>query len=182
MLVTPRYAEAALSDLVPSALAGIGSARGVRRDLVGLPACTAGTSSCSSTGSAGTCCQTYADDAPFLASLQRAGGRALTSGVPSTTSTSLVCLGTGLVPGIHGVVGYTMAVPGTDQLLNTLRWDTSVEPSVWQPYPTAFERAERAGVAVTTVSRRRSRGPVSPWRACGAGRTRPPTAPANASI
>ena len=32
---------------------------------------------------------------------------AITCGVPSTTATSLASLGTGLVPGQHGLVGYT---------------------------------------------------------------------------
>jgi hypothetical protein len=155
-LVPPRYADAALSDLVPSTLAGMGL-EGGPGNVVGLPPARRYVVLLVD-GLGYNLLQTYAEHAPYLASLQGAGGRVLTSAVPSTTSTSLVSLGTGLVPGIHGVVGYTMAVPGTDQLLNTLRWNTSVEPLVWQPYPTVFERAEQAGVAVTTVSRKAFRG------------------------
>ena len=39
--------------------------------------------------------------------------RPITSAVPSTTVTSLASLGTGLVPGQHGMVGYTSRVPST---------------------------------------------------------------------
>jgi Type I phosphodiesterase / nucleotide pyrophosphatase len=156
VLVSPRYADAALSDLVPSVLVGMGM-DGSTDNLLGLPPARRYVVLLVD-GLGWNLLRTYADNAPFLASLQEAGGRALTSAVPSTTSTSLVSLGTGLVPGIHGVVGYTMAVPGTDLLLNTLRWNTTVEPLVWQPYPTVFEQAERAGVAVTTVSRKAFRG------------------------
>jgi Type I phosphodiesterase / nucleotide pyrophosphatase len=155
-LVSPRYADAALSDLVPSTLAGMGL-EGGPGNVVGVPPAPRYVVLLVD-GLGFNLLQTYAEHAPYLASLQSSGGRVLTSAVPSTTSTSLVTLGTGLVPGVHGVVGYTMAVPGTDQLLNTLRWNTSVEPLVWQPYPTVFERAEQAGVAVTTVSRKAFRG------------------------
>jgi hypothetical protein len=48
---------------------------------------------------------------PYLASLL-GDARAITSGVPSTTATSLASLGTGLVPGQHGLVGYTSRVAG----------------------------------------------------------------------
>ena len=62
--------------------------------------------------------QRHADAAPFLSSLlDRDTG---TAGVPSTTATSLTSLGTGLVPGAHGLVGFTTRMPGTDKLLNAL--------------------------------------------------------------
>ncbi|MCX7619743.1 MAG: alkaline phosphatase family protein [Acidimicrobiales bacterium] len=57
------------------------------------------------------------DVAPTLASL--AGGP-ITTVVPSTTSTALTSIATGLTPGEHGVVGYRMAVDG--DILNVLRW------------------------------------------------------------
>ncbi|HZC25568.1 MAG TPA: nucleotide pyrophosphatase/phosphodiesterase family protein, partial [Actinopolymorphaceae bacterium] len=153
-LVLPRYAHACLTDLVPSILAALG----VRDDgnVLGLP--PSGRYVVLLVDGLGwNLLHTYAADAPYLYGLV-ADRAPLTAAVPSTTSTSLVSLGTGLAPGTHGVVGYTMAVPGTNQLLNTLRWDTSVEPLVWQPYPTVFEQAERAGVAVTSVARKAFRG------------------------
>ena len=91
--------------------------------------------------------------APYLSSLV-AGGSTGTAGVPSTTATSLTSLGTGLVPGAHGLVGFTARIPGTDRLLNHLWWDTNVDPLEWQPHPTAFGRLSRAGVHVTAVNKR----------------------------
>src|SRR5262249_47660834 len=61
-------------------------------------------------------------------------------------------IGTGLPPGAHGMLGYKLAVPGTGKLMNFLRWDQDVDPLVWQPRETMFERLQRAGVAVTHVS------------------------------
>jgi predicted AlkP superfamily pyrophosphatase or phosphodiesterase len=102
-----------------------------------------------------------ADAAPYLAALLQGGaqdlgpqgvGRILTAGFPSTTSTSLSSIGTGLPPGAHGMLGYKLAVPGTGRLMNFLKWDQDVDPRVWQPRETMFERLARDGVAVTHVS------------------------------
>lgn len=98
--------------------------------------------------------QRHADAAPFLARLQAADPDATaTAGVPSTTATSLTSIGTGLPPGTHGVVGYTSRVPGTDRLLNALRWDEFVDPRQWQPHPTVFDRIRRE-VEVSVVNSR----------------------------
>src|SRR5882757_8482516 len=57
----------------------------------------------------------HADAAPYLAALlqgvaqdigPQGSGRILTAGFPSTTSTSLSSIGTGLPPGAHGMLGY----------------------------------------------------------------------------
>ena len=153
-LVLPRYGAGALCDVVPSILGALGLEG--ERNVLGLPEANRYVVLLVD-GLGWNLLLRHAADAPYLASL--AGSRApVTVGVPSTTSTSLVSLGTGLPPGVHGVVGYTIAIPGTDRLLNTLRWDTTVEPLLWQPYPTAFERAESAGVAVSMVARKAFRG------------------------
>ena len=83
--------------------------------------------------------------APFLSELA-VSGRPLTAGFPAMTATSLTSLGTGTPPGQHGVLGYQVAVPGEGRLLNTLRWDSRVDPVSWQPGPTIFERAAAAGI------------------------------------
>ncbi len=64
----------------------------------------------------------------------------LTTVAPSTTSTALTSITTGLPPGEHGIVGYRMAVHG--EVLNVLRWSTaagdarqSIPPSKLQPTP-----------------------------------------------
>ncbi|MEQ7123082.1 nucleotide pyrophosphatase/phosphodiesterase family protein [Actinopolymorpha sp. B11F2] len=155
MLVLPKYGEAALSDLVAAAMAGLEVESA--RNLLGLPPARRYVVLLID-GFGWNLLRTYATEAPYLAGLADQSGRPLTAPVPSTTSTSLVSLGTGRPPGEHGVVGYTMLVPGTDHLLNTLRWNTTVEPLVWQPHATLLEQAERAGVAVTSVSPKAFRG------------------------
>jgi hypothetical protein len=79
--------------------------------------------------------------------------RAITAGFPSTTPTSLVSLGTGVAPGAHGVLGFTVRIPGTDRRLTHTDWRDDPDPARWQPVPTQFQRAAAAGVAATVVSR-----------------------------
>ena len=76
----------------------------------------------------------------------------LTAGVPSTTATSLTCLGTGLAPGSHGMAGYSFRAPGAQHAMNALTWQGGPpDAEAFQPQPTMFQRCEAAGVAVTTV-------------------------------
>jgi Type I phosphodiesterase / nucleotide pyrophosphatase len=95
--------------------------------------------------------------APFLASFL-GGAQPITSAVPSTTVTSLGSLGTGQPPGQHGLVGYTSRVPSTGEILNGLTWESDVVPTVYQSKPTFFERASKAGVAVSSVALARFQG------------------------
>jgi Type I phosphodiesterase / nucleotide pyrophosphatase len=97
--------------------------------------------------------------APFLSELAASGGP-ISAGFPATTVTSLGSLGTGRPPGGHGMLGYQVARPGAGKLLNALRWDPEVDPVVWQPAPTIFQRATAAGVHASYVgpSRFRSSG------------------------
>lgn len=92
----------------------------------------------------------HADVAPFLSSLP--GVADVVSNVPSTTATSLTSLGTGLLPGVHGMVGYTSRNPATGRRMNSLKWDSSVDPLVWQPHQTVLERVRRAGVPTSAVN------------------------------
>lgn len=98
--------------------------------------------------------------APFLSSLRSArttagggwtAGQTLTSGFPSTTATSLGMIGTGLLPGAHGLVGLEVLDPDRGVLLNELAWDPAVDGRVWQPEPTVFERLAAAGLDVVRV-------------------------------
>lgn len=91
--------------------------------------------------------------APFLSELAMNAGP-LAAGFPATTSTSLTTLGTGLSPGQHGMLGYRVAVPGENRLLNTLRWDERIDPLQWQPRPTIYERAAAAGIGAYHVGPR----------------------------
>jgi Type I phosphodiesterase / nucleotide pyrophosphatase len=138
----PGYGENSLAELGASLLAGLGLAR--QPNPLRLPA-------------ADRVCVLVVDGlgwellrghqaaAPFLSELA-VSGRPLTAGFPAMTATSLTSLGTGTPPGQHGVLGYQVAVPGEGRLLNTLRWDSRVDPVSWQPGPTIFERAAAAGI------------------------------------
>ncbi|MCU1512721.1 MAG: alkaline phosphatase family protein [Arthrobacter sp.] len=93
---------------------------------------------------------------PFLRSILQAGqGQvpvSLDSAFPSTTAASLASFGTGLAAGQHGMVGYDVLDPDQDRVVNMLgNWDAGVDPQLWQPFPTIFERAAEH-VDVTTVS------------------------------
>jgi predicted AlkP superfamily pyrophosphatase or phosphodiesterase len=75
---------------------------------------------------------------------------------PSTTATSLTTLMTGVMPGAHGMLGYTVRVPRSGgRILNALKWDERVDPTVWQPIPTLFERAAANGITVSHVAAKR---------------------------
>ena len=88
--------------------------------------------------------------APYLGSLLE-GAIGLTSGVPSTTATSLSSIGTGTVPGRHGIVGYSFRALG--EIINALTWDDRLDPLTFQPQPTWFEKLEaHPQIAVSTVS------------------------------
>ena len=159
MLVTPRYGDGALADLIPSVLGaldvdgeqdrlGLGL-NGVRRVAVLLI-----------DGMGAELLRGRTDVAPFLAGLP---DRSMTAGFPSTTAASLGSLGTGLPPGEHGIVGYLLAIPDHQRLLNPLKWRLMGEgprvdllkelvPEQFQPTATAFERAAAAGVTVTQVA------------------------------
>ena len=92
--------------------------------------------------------------APLLADVLRgaAGELAeLSSTFPSTTPTSLVSLGTGVEPGRHGVLGFTLNVPGTDRVLTHIFWRDDPDPRDWQPMPTWFQRIVWVGVGATVV-------------------------------
>lgn len=152
----PRYGSAALADLIPSVLASLATPGFV--DVLGLaPAPAACVLLVDGMGA--ELIRTHAKDAPVLCeALAAPSGRDLTAGFPSTTAASIASIGTGLPPGLHGIVGYQVAVPELGKLMNSLRWDPGVDPLVWQPRPTAFETAVAAGVEVQQVGKRMFKG------------------------
>ncbi len=103
----------------------------------------------------------HPDAAPFLASLAREN-EPLTAGFPATTATSLASLAIGVAPGEHGLVGYTVPIPGHDRPMNLLLWELyghgpdaplleELPPERFQPLPTLLERAAAAGSPVTVA-------------------------------
>jgi hypothetical protein len=152
--VSPRYRDRSLSDLLPSVAGAMGvdgydnrlALPSARRYVVVMV-----------DGLGWHLLRQHAADAPYLSSMLSAQSP-LTCGVPSTTASSLTSLGTGLAPGEHGVVGYTSRIPGTNRLLNALKWDRDVDPLVWQSRPTMFERLGSDGVRVAAANRGSFRG------------------------
>jgi hypothetical protein len=151
--VQPRYGVASLADVLPSALAAVG---GPGPDPLGLAAALSAPRRVAVLlvdGLGWHQLPVAAPVAPTLAQLTAdPAARELTAGFPSTTPTSLVTFGTGAAPGHHGVVGFFLNVPGTDRVLNHIRWDTDPDPRDWQPVEPLFARAERAGIAATVVN------------------------------
>jgi type I phosphodiesterase/nucleotide pyrophosphatase len=144
----PRYGESTLADLATSVLASLGVA-GEANPLELAPADRACLLIVDGLG--WELLREHPAAAPFLSELAITG-RTLAAGFPATTATSLATLGTGRPPGQHGVLGYQVAVPGEDMLLNALHWDQRVDPVAWQPGRTIFERAAKAGIATFRVA------------------------------
>jgi hypothetical protein len=154
----PRYGEASLADLLPSLLAAL-DVPGARNPLGLEPlrrVCLLVVD-----GLGWELLQANRQAAPFLGAAAEHAAP-LTTGFPSTTATSLASIGTGRPPAGHGLVGYTIALPGMDRAFNCLRWSPyglggakdlrdRVVPERLQPEPTAFELAEADGVEVTLV-------------------------------
>lgn len=145
----PRYGHSTLGDLLPGVVAHLGVS-GYLDDVLGLPSASRyvvllvdGLGWQNLYGSV--------RELDYLAD-QLDDATRITSGVPATTATSLTSLGTGRPPGEHGIVGYSFWLPEQRQVLNPLVWDVDVAPSVVQPWPTVFDAAMSAGVAVTSVS------------------------------
>lgn len=147
--VLPRYGTASLAEVLPSAVAAVGGASWTNP--LRLPPMDSYVVLLID-GLGERLLRRYAEEAPYLAALP--DHLTLTVGVPSTTATSLTTLGTGLPPGAHGMVGFTSRIPGTNRLLEALRWDPRVDPREWQRHKTVFERAELSGVTTTVVSKR----------------------------
>jgi len=152
--VEPAYHDHSLADLVPAVASALGVPGFGQVDGLRLPD-GASYVLFLVDGLGAELLRRYAHAAPFLSSLVELRATAC---VPSTTATSLSSLGTALLPGQHGLVGFTARIPGTDRLLNHLIWDKSVDPLEWQPHPTAFARLAAQGVAVTAINKREYAG------------------------
>lgn len=152
----PAYGVRSLGDVVPAVAAALGVPEATGPTRLVLPG-AASYVVLLIDGLGARLLERYAHAAPYLSELM-ADQLPATCGVPSTTATSLTSLGTGLVPGAHGLVGFTSRDPGTGKLLNALFWDADVDPLQWQPHETAFGRLQAAGVPVSVVNKDAFRG------------------------
>ncbi|WP_307852487.1 alkaline phosphatase family protein [Glaciihabitans sp. dw_435] len=80
------------------------------------------------------------------------GSSVIDSGFPTTTAAALATLTTGVAPGQHGLVGYTVLDPANDRVVNQLSgWDDRLDPATWQRVPTLFETAVAQGYRAAAV-------------------------------
>ncbi|HEY6797649.1 MAG TPA: alkaline phosphatase family protein [Kineosporiaceae bacterium] len=159
VLLGAGTSTASLADVLPSVTAAIGCpVRGP--SVIELPAARSAVVVLVD-GLGETLLLRRAGHAPFLRDLRAQADRpgastpvvaaVLTSGFPSTTATSMGMLGTGRLPGAHGLVGLDVLDPERDVLFNELAWDPQVDPRVWQPTSTVFAEAAAAGVDVVRI-------------------------------
>lgn len=167
--VFPRYREASLPDVLPSLLAVLTGARAESLgfvDHLGLVPRLAGVRRIGLVLVDGLGSGLLAPVATAAAQARRHGGAVadivagrlgdvvpLTASFPSSTPVSIVSLTTGALPGAHGVLEFSLRVPGTERVLNHVKWWDDPDPATWQPVPTIFERASAAGVPTIVVSR-----------------------------
>ena len=149
----PRYGSRSLGEVIPSLLSSLGIA-GFGNALQLEPASRACLLLIDGLG--WELLRANAESAPFLNSIAQ---EPLTAGFPATTAASLTTVATGLAPGQHGMVGYTIALPGYDRALNALTWSLygvgprtdlreELPPERFQPAATLGEAAAQAGVTI----------------------------------
>ena len=142
----PVYGVSTLADLLPSLGAHLGVPGAV--DVLGLPDARRYLLVLID-GLGWHQLNNHAAHAPYLSGL---AGRWITSGVPSTTATSITSIGTGMPPGGHGIAGYSFWYPQARTVLNTLRWPADLSGLDVQPQLTYLERLAGAGVSTATIA------------------------------
>jgi hypothetical protein len=94
---------------------------------------------------------------PAAGGLGGAMGGNLTAGFPTTTTSSLATLVTGLPPSGHGIIGHILWLPGMAEAVNVLKWVTPQGRPVPHDYrrvlpsPNLWERLSAAGIEPVTV-------------------------------
>jgi Type I phosphodiesterase / nucleotide pyrophosphatase len=146
MLSAPGHDRMSLADVIPSCLDALGARpnrlglRPVRRAVVVL-----------ADGLGVSALRARVGHARTLAS--KLESRAvIASGFPTTTAAALATLATGVLPGEHGLVGYTVLDQANDRVVNQLTgWDERLDPATWQRATTLFESATASGVEAVAV-------------------------------
>ena len=153
--VIPAYGSGTLADLLPSIGFQLGLAGA--EDRLGLPSADRYVVLLID-GLGWEQRDHWAGVAPFLSGLAADARPPITSGVPSTTATSITSLGTGLTPGQHGVAGYSFRYPPDGRVLNTLQWPSDIHGLDVQPQLTYLERLAGAGIRTASVGPARFAG------------------------
>jgi len=139
----PDSADLSLADVLPSAAAALGMS---------------GFSDSCGLGSASSVVCLLVDGLGFHAlqvNVPRWASEARTSSInsvlPTTTAVALTSLGTGMLPGTHGMVGASFLLPDTEEVLAPLHWGSDPLPESVQVEPTVMEALVHAGVRCTSV-------------------------------
>ncbi len=141
--VEPAYEDRSLGDVLPAVARALGVDAGLPPTSLVLPEARSYVVFLVD-GLGYELLRDHPDQAPFLHSLLGEQPPA-TAGVPSTTATSLTSLGTALMPGSHGLVGFTRGSPAPTSCSTRCCGARPWTPREWQPHPTAFERLAAAG-------------------------------------
>ncbi len=94
---------------------------------------------------------------PEAASIRADRAGALDTVFPTTTTTALASVATGLPPAAHGLLGYQLWLPEADTVVNTIKWTTLWGEAVehdydrFLPAPNLWERLAGAGAEPVTV-------------------------------
>lgn len=148
---TPDYAGPLLSDVIPAAALAVGAEHILAPEAVAraqriAPDAAARTAVVVLIDGLGSrLIRRRAAHAPFLRSLLP-DETLLSAGFPSTTANSLSSLATGMLPGAHGVMGYTLLDPERDEVFNQLTGSEHVDGRVWVPDATLFDRLIAGGI------------------------------------
>lgn len=145
MLPAARTHRFSLADVLPNCLDAL---RGQRGSL-GLPAVDHAVVLLVD-GLGSVALEAHRGHARHLLSASRAD--VIQSVFPSTTASALASLTTGVLPGMHGLIGYLGFDSGGDRVVNQLTgWGADLDPGSWQRVPTQFERARESGIAAFAV-------------------------------
>ncbi|MFT4123944.1 MAG: alkaline phosphatase family protein, partial [Microbacteriaceae bacterium] len=152
MLPRPDEAAVSLADVLASGLAAVAGEAGriplppVRKALVLL-----------ADGLGQAALRARAGHARRLTGRVGAGS-AIRACFPATTSAAIASLATGVAPGQHGIVGFTVRDPATGAVVKQLSGlDDVGDIAAWQRVPTLFERAAVAGLDAVAIGPERYR-------------------------
>jgi hypothetical protein len=143
MLLVPPNGALRLADVFPSCLAAL---TGVDNALGLAPVKHAAVLLVDGLGAHNL--SDHRGHAPWLSKAWATRGLIADVGFPSTTASALTTLTTGVLPGEHGIVGYSVRDPESGSIINHLKdWHPTVDPDTWQRSRTVFEVAAERGIS-----------------------------------